>query len=126
MTEGSSKTILLVEDDRALNRAVSFKLTQCGHTVVSAITAEEALDVLNTGRTIDIVWLDILLPGMNGVEFLQEVRKKPEFKELKVVVCSVSGRGDEQEIIKDLGALDYLVKSNYDLNDLVAKVIHYA
>ena len=88
-----SKTILLIEDDVALNRAIVLKLEQNGHHVISVMRAEDAFEVLKSEHSaIDIIWLDLLLPGMNGIDFLAEIRKNPEYKDMKVVICSVSGR----------------------------------
>ncbi|MEK7538805.1 MAG: response regulator [Patescibacteria group bacterium] len=127
MEAQKQKTILLVEDDKALNRAVMFKLEQKGHKVISTMRAEDALDILKKeSEHIDIIWLDILLPGMNGIEFLEEIRKREEGKDKKVVVCSVSGRADSKGVAYELGVVDYLVKSDYDLNTLVEKVVSYA
>ncbi|MBI5077797.1 MAG: response regulator [Candidatus Yonathbacteria bacterium] len=126
-TTTSHKTVLLLEDDKALNRAIVLKLEQGGNRVISTMRAEEALEVLNTEHPkIDIIWLDLLLPGMNGIEFLAEIRKKPEYKDLKVVICSVSGREESKGVARELGVVDYLVKSDYDLNTIVGKVLSYA
>ncbi|SRR3989344_6070839 len=126
-TSTKPKTILLVEDDIALNRAVSFKLDQKGHRVISVFRAEEALEALKSGYSaIDIIWLDLLLPGMNGIEFLTEIRKNEDFKNLKVVICSVSGREESKSVARELGVADYLVKSDYELDTLVEKVLGYA
>ncbi|HAT68623.1 MAG: hypothetical protein A2481_02245 [Candidatus Yonathbacteria bacterium RIFOXYC2_FULL_47_9] len=121
-----SKTVLLVEDDKALNHAATFKLEQKGHKVISTMRAEDAFQALRDNPDIDIIWLDLLLPGMNGIEFLKELRVQPEFKDKKVVICSVSGRSDDAGLLKELGVIDYLVKSNYDIGDLVDKVISLA
>lgn len=123
----SKKTILLLEDDVALNRAIMLKLEQKGHRVISTMRAEDALEVLNSEHpTIDVIWLDLLLPGMNGIEFLAEVRKNPAYKDIKVVICSVSGREESKAIARELGVSDYLVKSDYQLEALVEKVVSYA
>ncbi len=126
MTEITQKTILLVEDDKALNRAVTFKLTQKGYKVISTFRAEEAFEALKADPKIDIIWLDILLPGMNGLDFLKELRQLPNGKDKKVVICSVSGGVDSKEVAHMLGVLDYLVKSDYDLNTLVYRVASHA
>lgn len=127
MTDQHHKTILLLEDDKALNRAIVLKLEQRGHRVISTMRAEEALETLASEyQKIDIIWLDLLLPGMNGIEFLAEIRKEPEYKDLKVVICSVSGREESKEIARELGVLDYLVKSDYELEALTEKVLSYA
>lgn len=121
------KTILLLEDDSALNRAILLKVEQKGHHVISTMRAEEALEVLNSEHpAIDVIWLDLLLPGMNGIEFLAEVRKNPDYKDIKVVICSVSGREESKAIARELGVSDYLVKSDYQLEALVEKVLSYA
>ena len=121
------KTILLLEDDTALNRAIVLKLEQKGHNVISTMRAEDALEVLKTQHpNIDVVWLDLLLPGMNGIEFLAEVRKNPDYKDIKVVICSVSGREESKAIARELGVSDYLVKSDYELDTLAEKVLSYA
>lgn len=121
------KVILLVEDDKALNRAVVFKLEQKGHVVISTTTAEEALAVLKDRyKEIDIVWLDILLPGMNGLEFLELLRKHTEYKDLKVIICSVSERIDKRKSLDELGVSGYLIKSDYSIEDLVEKIASFA
>ena len=126
-TEVKPKTILLVADDVALNRAVVFKLKQRGHRVISTLRAEEALEALQSEHdAVNIIWLDLLLPGMNGIEFLAEVRKHPDYKELKVVICSVSGREESKGLARELGVADYLVKSDYEIDALVEKVLSYA
>ncbi|HAS84816.1 MAG TPA: hypothetical protein DCS23_01935 [Candidatus Yonathbacteria bacterium] len=121
------KTILLLEDDVALNRAIVLKLEQKGHHVISTLRAEDALEVLKLQHpSIDVVWLDLLLPGMNGMEFLAEVRKNPDYKDIKVVICSVSGREESKVIAREIGVSDYLVKSDYELETLTEKVLSYA
>lgn len=128
MTEQEKqKTILLVEDDVALNRAITLKLKQNGHQVFSVMRAEDAFEVLKTEyANIDIIWLDLLLPGMNGIDFLAEIRKVDNYKNMKVVICSVSGKEESKEIARALGIVDYLVKSDYDINTLVKKISSYA
>jgi len=121
------KIVLLLEDDTALNRAIVLKLEQKGHHVISTMRAEDALEVLKAQHpSIDVVWLDLLLPGMNGIEFLAEVRKNPDYKDIKVVICSVSGREESKVIARELGVSDYLVKSDYELDTLAEKVLSYA
>lgn len=123
MDPKGKKVILLIEDDKALNRAVVFKLEQKGHTVISTTTAEEAFAALKEHyEDIDVIWLDILLPGMNGLEFLKLLREHPEYKDLKVIICSVSERLDRRKPLVELGVTAYLVKSDYSLEDLVEKI----
>ncbi len=121
-----SKIVLLVEDDKALNRAVTFKLEQKGFTVISTMRGEDALIELKKDPHVDVIWLDLLLPGMNGIEFLEVLRNGGETKDLKVVICSVSAGSDSKERGKKLGISDYLVKSDYDIETLINRVMSYA
>lgn len=129
MDTTGKKVILLVEDDRALNRAAVFKVGQQGHRVISTMRAEDALSILKENHAIiDIVWLDILLPGMSGLEFLAEMQKYDEYKNIKVVICSVSEKGG---LLKDIvgkfrNVVDYLIKSEYSIDVLTKKVVNYA
>lgn len=121
------KTVLLLEDDAPLNRAIVMKLEQKGNQVISTTRAEEALKVLASEHPfIDIVWLDFLLPGMNGLEFLRELRKNPDNKDLKVVICSVSGNEMSKDTANKLGTLGYIDKSDYNLDTIAEKVMSYA
>lgn len=118
-----TKTILVVEDDKALNQAVVLKLQRKGYNPVSVFTAEDAMKVLEIeADKIDFIWLDILLPGMSGLDFLKLVRENQKLKEKKVAIVSVSGGYEKQKEAKDLGVVDYIIKSNYNLNDIIEMV----
>lgn len=121
--EQGMKTILVVEDDKALNQAVVLKLKKRGYNPVSVFTAEDAMKVLENGADkIDFIWLDILLPGMSGIDFLRLVREDQKLKDKKVAIVSVSGGYEKQKEAKDLGVVDYIIKSNYNLNDIIEMV----
>lgn len=118
------KRILVVEDDRALHKAIIFKLERLGYVPVSAYSAEQAAEILkNSSEEIDYIWLDILLPGMDGLEFLRVIRKDPTLKDKKVTVISVSGGLMTKDRAKELGANDYIVKSDHNLGDIVNMVV---
>lgn len=120
-----TKTILVVEDDKALNQAVVLKLNKKGYNPISVFTAEEAMKVLEASADkIDFIWLDILLPGMSGLDFLKLVRENQnqKIKDKKVAIVSVSGGYEKQKEAKDLGVVDYIIKSNYNLNDIIEMV----
>lgn len=119
----NKKVILLIEDDKALNRAANFKLEQKGYRVFPVFEAEDAFLVLNDHhKEIDIIWLDILLPGMNGIDFLKALRENHGYNHLKVVICSVSGRANDFKKLSNLNVSDYLVKSDYSIEGLVEKI----
>lgn len=72
------KTILLLEDDKNLNRGISLKLRKEGYQVISAYTLEEAKKFFNR-KEIDLIISDITLPDGDGLEFGKYVRKKVRF-----------------------------------------------
>lgn len=122
MEEKNGKShILLVEDEIALSKAMSEALRSDGYSVDTALDAERASASLNT-RKPDLILLDIILPGKNGFELLREIKADARYSDVPVVI--LSNLGDEEEIKQgmSLGAVDYLVKADYDLMDLVRSV----
>jgi len=119
-----SKLILVVEDDIVLQHAIKFKLTTEGFTVIAVNSGEEALQVLASQQPI-LIWLDLLLPGMGGWRFLEMIRQNPKYRELPVIIVSVLS--DKERIKKafQLHVIDYIVKSESNLDDVVNKVKQY-
>ncbi len=108
MTEIQNKTILVVEDEPPLQDAVKMKLEASGYKVVQAFTAEAALDLLEKGSLPDFVWLDLLLPGMGGFQFLERVRANPKLQTLPVMVVSVSAGPEKIQQAFQLNVVDYV------------------
>ncbi|MBI4812420.1 response regulator [Candidatus Falkowbacteria bacterium] len=117
----SPKSILLIEDEAALQEAIKMKLEKDGIKVTAFFTAEDAREFLKTERP-DLVWLDILLPGMNGLEFLKQIREDLNLKDLPVVVVSVSSSPEKIKKAFSLNIADFIVKSESDLKTIIARV----
>lgn len=115
----STATVLVVEDDGAIRRAVADGLRAHGFDVVTAPTGEEALAALAGDEPIDLVVLDVGLPGMSGVEMCARLRGRGD----DIPVLVLSARDDVGDRIAGLeaGADDYLVKP-FDLGELVARL----
>lgn len=111
------KNILLVEDDKSLNRGISFKLNKEGYKVFSAKTVKEAWEIFNNNN-IDLILLDVGLPDGDGFDFCSEVRKKS-----KVLIVFLTACDRETDIVTglDLGADDYIVKP-FSLMVLMSKI----
>jgi CheY-like chemotaxis protein len=102
--------VLLVEDDGALARMYRLKLERDGYTVRVAGDGEQALGLISE-RTPDLIFLDIGLPRMDGLAFLERLRRSDRTRNVPVVIVS---NYSEQELVErglQLGALEYLVKS---------------
>lgn len=102
--------ILVVEDDRDLNKAYSIILTHEGHEVVSAYDGKEALSKL-TNFSPDLVLLDLLMPVMGGLEFLQQWHKKGNSAKVKVLIFTNMENSPEVAEAYKLGAERCIVKS---------------
>jgi CheY-like chemotaxis protein len=97
------KKVLLVEDDNFLGSILLSRLVSRNANVTLAKTGEEALEYLKK-QVPHIVLLDILLPGINGFEVLESIRKTPETKNLPVIVISNFNQPKDQEKATELGA----------------------
>ncbi len=118
--EKLSPRVLLVEDERDIAALVAFHLTREGYRVRTAGRGEEALEALGVERA-DIVVLDLMLPGFSGFDVLQEMRRRPEWADIPVVV--LTARREEADRIKglELGADDYVTKP-FSPRELVLRV----
>jgi len=117
-----NKMILVVEDEPALLEAVKLKLIKAGIEVLTAITGEEALAVLGQKKP-NLVWMDVLLPTMNGLEVLRKIRENPETKDLSVVIVSVSASPEKIKQAFSLNVLDYIVKSEFTIDSIIKKIL---
>ena len=115
------KTILLVEDEPTLQKTLSIALTQEGYEVKSALDGEIGLRLAREVKP-DIVLLDLILPKMDGVEVLDELKKDETTNDIPVIVLSKLESAQDIERGLALGATNYLVKANYDLKDVIEKV----
>ena len=113
-------TILVVEDEPAIQELISATLQHAGHRVMRAYSAEEAVPLVN-GTLPDVVLLDWMLPGMNGIQFARRLRGEDRTRELPIIM--LTARGEEQDKVAglDSGADDYLTKP-FSPRELVARI----
>src|SRR2546422_2163013 len=101
--------ILIVDDDDAIRSMLEMRLTRAGYRTVAARDAETALTLLGSEH-VDLVLLDIMLPGIDGYGALQAVRKRFSFSALPVIMLSAKDLGDDVIRALHLGANDYATK----------------
>ena len=103
------KKILIIEDDPATSRLVSYSLNHEGYEV---ITAPNGLDGVRKARTEkpDLIILDVMLPGMDGFEICHRLRSEPETVKLPVLMFSAKAQEADKDTGLRVGADDYLVK----------------
>src|SRR5579863_8981008 len=98
--------ILLVDDDAQVRRALRTTLTSAGYVVVEARSGEEALEEIKAEGTVDLILLDLKMPGMGGLEACRRIRK---VFDAPILVISVLRTQEDKVQAFDAGADDYLV-----------------
>lgn len=118
------KKILIIEDDKILAELIEKKLKTIGYEVAVAADGEEGLQKLREDKP-DLVLLDILMPNKNGLEVMEEMNKNPATSLTKIPVIVISNSGQPVEInrVLELGAKDYLIKANFNPQEVVEKVV---
>jgi DNA-binding response OmpR family regulator len=121
--QGSTKNILIIEDDQLLRSLCSKKLAMEGFDVDTAIDAQQGLEKIKNNKP-DLILLDLVLPGMSGFEILKIVKANPDQKIAATPVIILSNLGQESDIKKgkELGAADYLIKATTTTDEIVDKI----
>jgi DNA-binding response OmpR family regulator len=115
------RKVLIIEDDSFLQGLEAGKLKKEGYEIITASTGEEALKKINDPK-IDIILLDLILPGVDGFEVLKKIRETEAVKNIPVIVFSNLSEEKDIKRSKELGATDFMVKSNFTLEELVGHV----
>lgn len=118
MAETKTKTILIAEDDRFLAKAYEAKLESSGFRVEIARDGEETLQKMKDVKP-DLLLLDLVMPNKNGFEVMEEARKDPTLKKIPIIIVSNLGQEADVKRGMELGAVDYLVKADYSLQQVV-------
>lgn len=121
-----AKKIMLIEDEEILSGLLKRKLEENGYEVVVAFDGEEGMGIMKKQRP-DLVLLDIVMPKMGGFEVMEEMNRTPglNLKDLPVIIVSNSGQPVEIGKAQDLGIRDYLIKTQFDPQEVVDKVKKY-
>ncbi len=116
-----SKRVLLVEDEPLLIDLYEERFKEEDFDLITAETGEDALKKAEQG-TIDLILLDILLPGINGFEVLRRLKGNIETRDIPVIVLTNLGSEQsdkDKQLALSLGAVDYLVKSYHTPDEMV-------
>lgn len=113
--------VLVAEDDRFLSKAYGTKLKKEGFEVILAINGEEAFLKAKSEKP-DVILLDLVMPKKDGFEALADLKKDSTTKIIPVIVLSNLGQEEDISRGRELGAVDYLVKSNISIREVVEKV----
>ena len=113
--------VFVVEDDVFMVELLANELKNAGLETYSFQIGQAAIDSFVQLQP-DIIVLDLLLPDKNGFEVLREIRRMPNGVQTKVMVLSNNAEDANKEEAKRLGVQEYLVKANYSLPEILAKI----
>lgn len=113
--------ILVVEDEEILLTALTEELKQEGFEVVGAKDGLEGVEKAVSDKP-DLILLDLVMPRLDGIGALKEIKAKAETKDIPVVILTNLSDYDKISDALSLGAMDYLVKANYRLEELIGKI----
>lgn len=113
--------IALVEDDEILSKVVREELQDVEFEVVCAFDGEAGVELIRSAKP-DLVLLDLLMPKKGGFEVLAEMKESPATNAIPVIILTMLGRDDDIKKGLELGANDYIVKSQHAVGEIVEKV----
>ena len=116
-----AKRILLVEDEDLVIKILEKKLSEKGYEVLLSRNGKEGLVMMKKEKP-DLILMDIVMPKMTGMEAMEVMNSDPELKKIPVIIVSNSGEPVEIERIKELGAKDWLIKTEFDPEEILEKV----
>ncbi len=115
------RKVLIIEDDSFLQGLEASKLKKENYEVIVASTGEEGIAKI-TEAGIDLILLDIILPKFDGFEILKKIRETEATKNIPVIVFSNLSEEKDIKKAEALGATDFMVKSNFTLDELVEHI----
>jgi CheY-like chemotaxis protein len=116
-----NKKILIVEDEDVLRKTLAEYLTDEKFNVLSAADGEEGLKLAEK-EIPDLILLDIILPKVDGYEFLERMKKNEKTKDIPIILLTNLESAEDIQKAFEKGATTYLVKSDYKLEDIAKKI----
>ncbi|MDY7036772.1 MAG: response regulator [Thermodesulfobacteriota bacterium] len=104
-----SKKIMTVDDSASIRQMVGFALKDAGYEVIEAIDGKDALNKLN-GTKINMLITDLNMPNMDGIELIKQVRARPEFKFIPIIMLTTESQAEKKQGGKAAGATGWIVK----------------
>ncbi|PIP73981.1 MAG: response regulator [Candidatus Lloydbacteria bacterium CG22_combo_CG10-13_8_21_14_all_47_15] len=122
MAKDKKKIVFIVDDDKFLLDMYALKFGEAGFQVETAANAQDALDRFKDGLIPDVLLLDIVMPGMDGFEFLSAVTEEKLLPNTEKIILSNIGQEEDIERGRKLGADGYIVKASATPTEVVKKV----
>ena len=123
MPEHKNAKVLIVDDDQFLLNMYSIKFKKSGFDVDTVVGSVDALSKLRDGARPDILLLDVVMPGMDGLELLANIRKEKLAPSATIIVLSNQNQPTDIDRAKKLGVSTYIVKSSMIPSEVVEEVL---
>ena len=111
-------TILVCDDEKEIVEAISIYLEGDGYKIIKAYDGQEALDILNSGKKVDLIIMDVMMPGMDGIHATLKIREKLD---VPIIILSAKSEDNDKILGLNIGADDYISKPFNPL-ELLARV----
>ena len=112
--------ILMVDDEKDIVDLVAYNLEKEGYETLKALDGEKALQLVRT-KTPDLVVLDLMLPGIQGLEVCKRIRKDPETASIPIIMLTAKGAEIDKIVGLEVGADDYITKP-FSVKELLARI----
>lgn len=113
-------TVMVIEDEELLRDAITRKLAASGIQTLAYESGKKAVEEMDSLENLpDAIWLDYYLPDMNGIEFMQIIKRNPKFANIPVIVVSNSANPQKVSSMLGLGAKKYILKAEHRLDDII-------
>lgn len=114
------KKILIVDDEEHILELIKFNLEKNGFEVLSSDNGEDCISILES-NSVDLLVLDLMLPGMDGIDVCKEIRKIDKLNNLPIIMLTAKGEETDRILGLELGADDYITKP-FSVRELVARI----
>ncbi len=114
--------ILLVDDDTFLRDMYATKFIECGHEITPAQHAADALRILEQSHDFELLLVDMIMPGMTGVELMVEINRLFPDHKIKFIVLSNQGQDQDVDEATAVGAIGYIIKAQSVPSEVVKRV----
>ena len=116
-----AKKIVLVEDEEIMINLLQKKLIKEGYDVSIARDGGEGLKKIRETMP-DLILMDIVMPKVGGFEAMEQIQKDPKINKIPIIIISNSGQPVEVDKARELGARDWLIKTEFDPQELIEKI----
>lgn len=113
--------LVIADDEAFIRQAYQDGLGRAGFEVHVAVDGEDALKVIKENPP-DLILLDLIMPKKNGFEVLKELKADEQLRTIPVIVLSNLSQVTDEKEVRNLGAADFLVKSDYSLKQMIEKI----